>query len=406
MDTVLGMSMTSSGIAWVLQHGVGADQQTLDHDHFPVPADVATDGDISKHLAAVRGARAIAEASGHQVRVIGLTSSSDVEAKAALLLKALPDMGFDRVVAVPLAAAAQRWARPFGRCALCVIEPSAVTVVTVLDNSVRTAATQMCESADGIARWLTGVFEVDWSQPESMYLAGRRGDLELVADTLDEALPMPVNASEEAQLALARGAACAAPAQPEPAAADKTVRPATSAPRSYGRFARHARAATVLVAGLAALVAIGSGLVADDAPPVPTEAVAETSPADSAPSISVHAVPSAPPPPAVVEQFASTPVPAQTPAAVVANVAPETITDPGADTAADTTVPEVAPAVVEASPEAAPTEPAPEVTLVAALPAPEAAAPEPAPPAPPAVPMPPPPDPIQIVLSPLFGGLP
>src|SRR5690606_19205495 len=131
--------MTSAGVAWVLMQGTGPDAVTLDHDHFSV-ADTATDGDISRHQAAVRGACAIAEASGHRVTSIGVTWSDDVEAKATLLVKALPDMGFADVVTVPLADATQTWAHAFGRtlgferCALCVVEPSAVTVVSVLYN--------------------------------------------------------------------------------------------------------------------------------------------------------------------------------------------------------------------------------------------------------------------------------
>ncbi|SEH79335.1 hypothetical protein SAMN04489835_4196 [Mycolicibacterium rutilum] len=428
MDTVLGMSMTSSGIAWVLQQGTGADALTLDHDHFSVLSDVATDGDITKHEAAVRGARAIAEASGHQVRMIGLTWSNDVEAKAALLLKSLPDMGFDTVAAVPLADATQEWAQAYGRhlgfdrCALCVVEPSAVTVVSVLYNFVRTATTQMRESADGIARWLTGVFEVNRSQPESLYLLGTRGDLELIAGTLDEALPMPVVASDDAQLALARGAALRAVVQPEPAAkadvAEETVRLATSRPRSYARFKPHARVATVVAVAAVALFAIGPEFTADEETPVPTEAASSST--ASTTSISVHAVPSAPKPPAVVQQLAAAPVPEAPPVAEV-YLAPEVPTVAEAEP-----VPEAVPAVAEAPAEVAPVAPAPAAPVVATAPAPQIlpapllpapVLPPPAvlPPAPaapldpvpaPPAPAPPPPDPIQMVLSPLFGGLP
>ncbi|MCV7279163.1 hypothetical protein H7J88_05825 [Mycolicibacterium flavescens] len=416
MDTVLGMSMTSSGIAWVLQQGSGADAVTLDHDHFTVHGDVPTDGDISRHEAAARGARAIAEASGHQVRLIGLTWSNDVEAKATLLLKSLSDMGFDSVSAVPLADAAQQWARRFGRhlgferCALCVVEPSAVTVVSVLHNSVRTATTKMRESADGIARWLTGVFEVNCAQPESLFLLGTRGDLELVAATVDEALPMPVIASDEAQLTLARGAALAAVAEPEPAAVPAPKTPTTSESRPWARFSTPARAAAVLVAGVSALFAIGVGLAADDAPPAPTETAAETSTVavhSATSSISVHAVPSVPRTPAVVQQYAAAPVQPETPPAVVVEAAQEAVPAVAAPAVAEPLT--AAPVgVSEPAPEAAPLIPPPDVLPAPAPPAPEAlpAGPPPAA-APEALPAPlPPPDPIQVVLSPLFGGLP
>ncbi|KUI03610.1 hypothetical protein AU189_08080 [Mycolicibacterium acapulense] len=111
MDTVLGLSMTSTGIAWVLLEGEGADAKTVDHDHFTVVADVATDGDISTHEAAVRGARAIASATGHRIDTVCMTWSADVDAKAELLRNSLSDMGFAKVATVRMADAARTWAR-------------------------------------------------------------------------------------------------------------------------------------------------------------------------------------------------------------------------------------------------------------------------------------------------------
>ena len=76
--------------------------------------DAANDGDISKHTAAVRGARAIANASGHQVKSIGVTWTDDADAKATLLLKSLPDLGFRKVVTVRPPQAIKAWAQAFG----------------------------------------------------------------------------------------------------------------------------------------------------------------------------------------------------------------------------------------------------------------------------------------------------
>lgn len=100
MKTVLGLSMTSASVGWVLLDGRG---DTLDHDAFDVGGDIESS---SQHAAAVRGALAIAAASGHQIRSVGVTWTDDVEAEAELLLKALTDLGFNDVAAVPATASA------------------------------------------------------------------------------------------------------------------------------------------------------------------------------------------------------------------------------------------------------------------------------------------------------------
>lgn len=439
METVLGLSMTANSIGWVLLAGTGTDAETLDHDHFDVMSDVAIDGDIAKHQAAVRGAQAIAAASGHQVKTIALTWSDDVDAKAALLLKSLPDMGFENIVAVPLPEATRSWAQAFSRtlgfdrCAVCVVESAAVTVVSVLYDTVRTAKTQMRESADSLGRWLTHLFESNRAQPQSLYVIGPRGDLELIAGPLDDALPMPVIASEEAQLTLARGAALKVSAVPEPASeADPAAPPVAARPARArrSRFGSHARAATVLVAGVVTLFAVGPELAgpSDSATPEGRPAV-ETSDSSAAAnssttSVSVHVVPSpaAVPVASAVHPLAAEPAPVPAPPEAVSTAAPavapavpvETATEPVVVAAAEPEEPaesvqETVEETTEAQPAAA--SQAPVVAQpVATPPAPQAppvqpavaVPPAPAPPANPVVP----PDPIAAALSPLFGGLP
>ncbi|MEO3759533.1 hypothetical protein ABGB19_14750 [Mycobacterium sp. B14F4] len=422
METVLGLSMTSNSIGWVLLDGADADATTLDHDHFDLVADAAIDGDIAKHQSAVRGAQAIAAASGHQVSSIAVTWTDDVDAKAALLLKSLPDMGFENVVAVPLPEAARLWAGAHGRTlgfdryAVCVVESSAVTVASVLYDTARTARTQMRESADGLGRWLGEAFESLRAQPEGLYLMGSRGDLELIAGPLEEALRIPVVASDDAQLVLARGAALKAGAAPTPSEAEgPATRPVKYRPRPARRyrFGPHARAATVLTAGVIALFAFGPELAgqSESAPPEnrPSADASALSAASnsSTTSVRVHAVPLPAAVPAAPTAQPLAVVPAPPPETLpvddIAPVAqPEVVEQPIVEPAA--AVEETVEAV-EAQPAVAP--PTPVVQPVAAVPAPPA--PEPAAAAPVAVPGPnpvAPPDPIAAALSPIFGGLP
>ena len=97
--------MMPSGVGWVVLDGSGIDAATLDHDVFDVAGGSADDGDISRHIAAVRGAQAIAAASGQELRSIGVTWTDGAAATAKRVLRSLPDLGFDTVVSVRLTAA-------------------------------------------------------------------------------------------------------------------------------------------------------------------------------------------------------------------------------------------------------------------------------------------------------------
>jgi hypothetical protein len=230
-ETVLGLSITSTSVGWVLVDGSAAGGATLDHDAFDVDANT----DTSQHAVAVRGAQAIAAATGDVVRSIGVTWSGDVEAEAKRLLASLSEAGYDNLVEVPLSTAAQAWAQVVGgdlgceKTALCVIEPATVTVLALDtgDGAVQTAVTHTRESAsaDGLGHWLTEVFDRHHLEPENLLVVGSRSDLDALADSLEAALPMPVISTTEAQLVLARGAAIAAANS-----AVSTVAPAYKAP--------------------------------------------------------------------------------------------------------------------------------------------------------------------------------
>ena len=213
MDTVLGVSITSTSVGWVLADGSADDDATLDHDAFDVDV-----GDTSQHAVAVRGAQAIAAATGHEIRSIGLTWTHDAETEARQLLHSLRESGYDNVVEVRLSQATKAWAQGIGRelgyqtAAVCVVEPAAVTLLTVdARGAVQIDVTQSRDSAnpDGLSRWLSDVLNGDRREPDSLLLLGSRSDRDELTARIDEALPMPVIGTAEAQLVLARGAALA-----------------------------------------------------------------------------------------------------------------------------------------------------------------------------------------------------
>lgn len=429
---MLGLSMTSTSVGWLLLDRQGPDAFTLDHDAFDVQNTAnGTTHDTSQHAAAARGAQAIATASGHEVGSVRLTWSEDVEADATALLKSLADMGFDDIQSIPLSQAAQTWGIELGRAnehsktALCILEPGTATVMVVATGagSVRTAVTNTREHAADLIHWLTTTFRRDGWLPESLHLVGARDDLDAVSGPIGDALPIPVSDSADTQLALSRGAALTTvtPVAVVPPQSAQTSGIESSSRRDRPWVVSHAKKLTISAAAVAAVgaalsLAAGSALNVEN---VSAQEASRAAAGASVTSASAHAVPariSAPPAPAV-QPLAVAPPPAPPappeapliPAEPVAAAVPEPVFVPVPQPTVSHSPP-VAPLVAPGPPVASP--PAPIVAPPAAPPpaapvvVPPAAPPVPLAPPPAPAPVEPPPDPIQAALSPLFGALP
>jgi hypothetical protein len=353
---------------------------------------------------------------------------------------------------------------------LCVLEPHMATVMIIATGAgtVRTAVTDARESIEDLVEWLRTVFRKDGWLPESLYLLGAHADLDEVIQPIAEALPIAVSDSADTQVALARGAALATVSQGE-TASPQTIEPpwrvslvkkpadpataetvvaatvgdtaathvteeprtepkASSSTRQRPWLVAHAKkltigAAAIAVFGAALSLAAGSALNVENSSaqavvPGPVGALVTSISVQTPPHPVTQLQPLAAEPPPVPPPLEPLP-PAAEP---VASVAPEPLAIP-APAPAVTVVPHAVPAPTPVSPPAvalaAPVAPPPaaapvQVPAPAAAPAPVGpppaaapAAPEPVAPPPPAEGVePPPPDPLQQVLSPLFGGLP
>jgi hypothetical protein len=325
--------VTSNSVGWVLLDGPGVDVATLDQGVFDVSVGSVgsvDDGDISEWLWAVHRIQAIAATSGHELKSIGLTWTADAAATADLLLTSLPDLGFEKVVSVPLSEAASTWAHVFGaalgfeRAAVCVVEPSAATLLSLGDGGGRTFATHMRESDDGLSRWLKDAFEINHVDPEHLFLIGSRGDVELISGRLSEALDISIVSSKEAQLILARGTALMVRSDAEAVAVPLSdERPATL----------KVNAVALALMGVVALLVQGLPMIISqpESPPTPHRPSSNSSET----SVSIQAVPaSSGPTPSkqVIEpmvQPAPAPLPPSAPWPPVAEVsAPEAPVEP------------------------------------------------------------------------------
>jgi hypothetical protein len=281
LDTVLGVSVTPTTVGWVLAEGHGADGTILDHHESKLRGGhgvraVSTAEQVADE---VLRADAMAGASDHRLRVIGVTWNDEASAEAALLLEALTNAGFDNVVPVRFLEAVDTLARAiapvigYEQTAVCILEHECANVVTVdaHDGETRTAVKHVRGGFDGLTSWLSGMFDRDGWRPSGVVVVGSDFDINALSWQLEKALPVPVFAQTMAQVTVARGAALAAAASTE--FTDERLLVATAgepapAPARRRRLS-YAGAATALAAGAITFVAslslaVGLQLVPDN----------------------------------------------------------------------------------------------------------------------------------------------
>ena len=220
MDTVLGLSVTSTAVGWVLAEGHGADGTILDHREMALRAGrgvhaVSTAEQVADEVLRVE---AQAAASDHHLRVVGVTWNDEASAQAALVLEALTGAGFDNIVPVRLLEAVETLARAiapvigYEQTAVCILEHEFATVVMVdaHEGETHTAIKQVRGGFDGLTTWLSGMFERDGWRPGGVVVVGAGSELNGFSWQLEKALPVPVFAQTMAQVTIARGAALAA----------------------------------------------------------------------------------------------------------------------------------------------------------------------------------------------------
>lgn len=266
MDTVLGLSVTSTAVGWVLAEGHDAEGTILDHREMPLydgggARAVSTAEQVTGEVLRVQ---ALAAANDQRVRVVGVTWADDAAAQAALLMEALTDEGFDNIVPVRLLDAVETLARTiapiigFEQTAVCILERAFATVVTVhtRDGATHTAVEQVSGGFEGLTSWLTGMFEGDGWRPGAVVVAGAENDIHEFSWDLEKALPVPVFAQNMVQVTVARGAALTAARSTDFTDEQMVVRAPESAPEppSSQRLS-YAGAMTALAAGAVTFVA-------------------------------------------------------------------------------------------------------------------------------------------------------
>lgn len=317
---MLGLSLTSTAVGWVLVEGRDADGAILDHDDF----EVRTGGGMravntsEQATAAVLRAQSVTARDDQRLRVIGVTWSDEAAAEAALLLESLTDAGFDNVVPIRLRQASEMLARGIApavghdNVAVCILDGESTTVVMVdtCDGEQEIATTHLPGGADRLVQWLATMFDRSSWEPGGVVVLGADHDLKALSGQLEKALSVPVITQTGAQVALARGAALASAESTEFTDTEMVENIDRKHPE-HGRSPKrtYAGAMTMLVAGAVTFVAslslaVGPRLVPDRAPKPAHQVVHKSAPP-------VARAPA--PPPAAVEVPAVLPAPEPAP---------------------------------------------------------------------------------------------
>jgi len=192
VDLVLGLSMTSADVRWVLVEGTTAEGATICRD--------AVDFDTLDDVLAAVGE--------NRLHAVGVTWANDADIAASALLDALEDKGLDIVITVSEEEAADALATGiadhggYDDIAVCIVDPDAALVTVVGADGVTT------DRVDPTVDDVLAALDRNGARPDAIFVLGSADDIDGIASSIDGA-GTPVITAAEADLALARGAALA-----------------------------------------------------------------------------------------------------------------------------------------------------------------------------------------------------
>ena len=209
MNLVLGISMTSAAVRWVLVEGTTGEGATISRGSFDLRDAVDAD-DLLDVL--------LIDEPDNRMHAIGLTWTNEATDAASGVLEAVRARGYDNVIAVSELEAGDVLASgiagiaDYDDVAVCIVEPDAAVVAIV--NSEGVTVDRFGRPSDGsdvveLPSSVMAMLELDDWRPDSIFVVGSAEDLDLIKTTLEAVTDAPVFSAAEADLALARGAALA-----------------------------------------------------------------------------------------------------------------------------------------------------------------------------------------------------
>ena len=213
MDLVLGLSVTSTAVRWVLVEGTSGEGAPVDRGALDITDDAPFDADGL--LSVLLDANEPVVESG--VHAVGVTWTTDADAAALAVLEALDARGVQNVVSVSEIEAAEALAggiadiAGYDDVAVCIFEPDATLVAVVNADGVTVDRQDRPTDGDDNVELTSSVIALDLNdrQLDSIFVVGS-SDLDTAVSSIDTVAAAPVISSAEADMAMARGAAVAA----------------------------------------------------------------------------------------------------------------------------------------------------------------------------------------------------
>jgi hypothetical protein len=154
VDLVLGLSLTSADVQWVLVEGTTAEGATIRRD--------AVDFDTLDDVVAAVGE--------NRLHAVGITWANEAESAASTLLDALAERGIDNVITVSDEEAADALAMGiadrggYTEVAVCIVDPDNALVALVDADGV---TTERVDPDDTLA-----LLDRSGAQPEAIFVLG------------------------------------------------------------------------------------------------------------------------------------------------------------------------------------------------------------------------------------------
>ena len=213
MDLVLGLSVTSTAVRWVLVEGTSGEGAPVDRGALDITDDAPFDADGL--LSVLLDANEPVVESG--VHAVGVTWTTDADVAALAVLEALDARGVQNVVSVSEIEAAEALAggiadiAGYDDVAVCIFEPDAMLVAVVNADGVTVDRQDRPTDGDDNVELTSSVIARDLNdrQLDSIFVVGS-SDLDAAVSSIGTVAAAPVISSAEADMAMARGAAVAA----------------------------------------------------------------------------------------------------------------------------------------------------------------------------------------------------
>ena len=210
MDLVLGLSLTTTALRWVLVEGSTGEGDPVDRGELDIAAIDDVDADLLVH--AVLNPAVVAE---DRIRVVGVTSTADAGGAGAAVVDALVARGHRDVARVSDTAAVAALASgiaditDYDDVAVCIVEPDSAFVAVVEGGQITVEhIDRPADRADAIELTSSVIVALD-RELEAIFVIGS-DDVEVIVTAIEAITAAAVFSATEADLALARGAALVA----------------------------------------------------------------------------------------------------------------------------------------------------------------------------------------------------